>query len=169
MRYIMDRAMMWFAVATVLAPASAAHAKGCVEWSGIEPHPAVVNPVCDYEPGTVVDLCGEWSFAAVKLHPDRAKMPYKAEWPGERKIMVPGAWQWQGVGKPCPLPLRCCYGGHSRGKFPLNAAGSDPIGGVGSGGVVELCLTFPLFHHSTLPLATQRAGRPLSQSHTACR
>ena len=33
-----------------------------------------------------------------------------------------------------------------------NAAGSDPIGGVGSGGVVELCLTFPLFHHSTLPL-----------------
>ena len=28
-----------------------------------------------------------------------------------------------------------------------NAAGS--IGGVGSGGVVELCLTFPLFHSST--------------------
>ena len=37
--------------------------------------------------------------------------------------------------------------------FPTpNSAGSDPIGGVGSGGVVELCLTFPLFHHSTLPL-----------------
>lgn len=30
-----------------------------------------------------------------------------------------------------------------------NAAGSDPIGGLGSGGVVELCLTFPLFHSST--------------------
>ena len=38
-----------------------------------------------------------------------------------------------------------------RGEF-INAAGSDPIGVVGSGGVVELCLTFPLFHHSTLPL-----------------
>ena len=38
-----------------------------------------------------------------------------------------------------------------------NAAGSDPIGVVGSGGVVELCLTFPLFHHSTLPLTSQRA------------
>ena len=50
-----------------------------------------------------------------------------------------------------------------------NAAGSDPIGGVGSGGVVELCLTFPLFHHSTLPLTSQRARCPLSQSHTACR
>ena len=33
-----------------------------------------------------------------------------------------------------------------------NAAGSDPIGGVWSGGVVELCLTFPPFHYSTLPL-----------------
>ncbi len=30
-----------------------------------------------------------------------------------------------------------------------NSAGA--IGGVGSGGVVEMCLTFPLFHHSTLP------------------
>ena len=55
-----------------------------------------------------------------------------------------------------------------------NAAGSDPIGGVGSGGVVELCLTFPLFHHPTLPLfhsSTHIAtGKmPVFQSHTACR
>ena len=119
MGYLMDRAMKWLAFAAVLTAAYAAHAKGCVEWSGIEPHPAVVNPVCGYEPGTVVDLCGEWSFSALACRPDRAKMPYKSEWPGERKIIVPGAWQWQGVGEPCPLPLRCCYGGHSRGKFPL--------------------------------------------------
>ena len=105
--------------AAAIYAAAEATAKGCVGWSGIEPHPAVVNPVCGYAPGTVVDLCGEWTFAAVKPRPDRAKMPYGAEWPGERKIEVPGAWQWQGVGEPSPLPARCCYGGHSRGKFPL--------------------------------------------------
>ena len=33
----------------------------------------------------------------------------------------------------------------------LKITPQGPIGGVGSGGVVELCLTFPLFHHSTLP------------------
>ena len=49
-----------------------------------------------------------------------------------------------------PLPVRGLVDGACCAS--KNAAGSDPIGGVGSGGVVELCLTFPLFHHSTLPL-----------------
>ena len=80
--------------AAAISAATVAKAKGCVGWSGIEPHPAVVNPVCGYKPGTVIDLCGEWTFTAVKPRPDRAKMPYLAEWPGERTIEVPGAWQW---------------------------------------------------------------------------
>ncbi|MBR2838370.1 MAG: hypothetical protein IKE55_06295, partial [Kiritimatiellae bacterium] len=105
--------------AAAITAAAVAKAKGCVGWSGIEPHPAVVNPVCGYKPGTVIDLCGEWTFTAVKPRPDRAKMPYADKWPGERRISVPGAWQWQGVGSPSPLPARCCYGGHSRGRFPL--------------------------------------------------
>jgi len=55
------------AVALTFAWAAAtASGKGSVEWSGIEPHPAVVDPVCGYEPGAVVDLAGEWTFARIK-------------------------------------------------------------------------------------------------------
>ena len=64
-------------VAAAILSIASAKAKGCVEWSGIEPHPAVVNPVCGYEPGTVVDLCGEWDFFNAKFHADRAKTPYE--------------------------------------------------------------------------------------------
>lgn len=102
--------------------ALAGFGKGNVEWSGIEPHPAVVNPVCGYEPGTVVDLGGEWTFATIIYNADRSqffrKMQYAKKWDNERKIRVPGAWENQGVGEPVPHPKRSCYGGRIA-NFPL--------------------------------------------------
>ena len=100
-----------------------AWSKGSVEWSGIEPHSAVVNPVCGYEPGTVVDLAGVWTFATGKYSADRSqffrKMQFQENWPGARTIHVPGCWQGQGVGGAVPTPARVCYGG-VRNDFPLN-------------------------------------------------
>ncbi len=112
----------WVVLASALV-GLVAWGKGSVEWSGIEPHPAVVNPVCGYEPGTVVDLAGEWTFTTGKYSADRSqffrKMQFLKDWPGARTIHVPGCWQGQGVGDAVPTPGRVCYGG-VRNDFPLN-------------------------------------------------
>ena len=95
--------------------------KGNLDWSGREPHPAVVDPVCGNELGTVVDLGGEWTFSSCRAHADRSQpnmRQYAAKWPAERTIKVPGSWETQGVGEPVPEPKRCCYGGFKT-HFPL--------------------------------------------------
>ena len=112
-------------IATALFAGFSAFGKGYVPWSGREPHPAVVNPVCGNEPGTVLSLDGEWTFAAFPHAADRyqffRRTEYQKSWQGERKIRVPGAWQTQGVGVAVPEPGRVCYGGRNR-VFPLRHA-----------------------------------------------
>ena len=114
-----------FAVSVAFAAAfvSVACGMGNVDWGGREPHPAVVNPVCGDEPGTVLDLGGEWTFATRPEGADRSQffnmMQYKQSWPKERKINVPGTWESQGVGGPAPAPKRCCYAGYTS-HFPLS-------------------------------------------------
>ena len=70
-------------------------------WSGRNSHLAVVNPVCGDEPGTVLDLGGEWTFAAFPTGADRSQFfnmrQLAAKWSNERKINVPGTWESQGV------------------------------------------------------------------------
>jgi len=73
-------------------------------WGGRAAHPAVVNPPCPVEDGSVLSLRGEWEF---KVQPAKApyrngiwKQYYKGEWPDARTIQVPGAWEVQGVGDP---------------------------------------------------------------------
>ena len=111
--------------AQLVACCGSALAKGYVPWSGIEPHPAVVNPVCAAEAGTVVDLAGEWAFVALEHHADRSQCfcqkQFEASWKGERTIHVPGSWESQGVGDQVKEPLRTCYGG-VRKFFPLRHA-----------------------------------------------
>lgn len=97
-------------------------ADGNLSWGGRKSHLAVVDSVCGNEPGTVIDLGGEWTFAAFEATADRSQFfnmrQYKAKWPGERKIMVPGTWESQGVGKAVPAAPRCCYAGNTV-HFPL--------------------------------------------------
>ena len=94
-------------------------------WGGREAHLAVVNPVCGYEPGTVLDLGGEWAFAACPASADRSQFfrmrQFAKSWPDERKINVPGMWESQGVGSPVPATPRCCYAGYDS-DFPLTHA-----------------------------------------------
>ena len=115
----MKRAISLFAA---LVLASCAFGRGSVEWSGIEPHPAVVSPVCAPADGSVIDLAGVWEFCTLRHGADRSqffrRMQLKKEWPGARKIRVPGIWEDQGVGGAAPLPARVCYGG-VRHDFPL--------------------------------------------------
>ena len=95
---------------------------GNVDWGGREPHPAVVDPVCGYEEGTVRDLGGEWMFATCGFAADRSQFfnmrQYNESWPNERKINVPGTWESQGVGEAVPATKRCCYAGYET-CFPL--------------------------------------------------
>ena len=92
------------------------------EWADRPSHPAVVDPVCGYEPGTVIDLRGEWRFACNAYGADRSQFfrqrQFETTWKGERTITVPGCWEAQGVGKASSVPGRVCYGG-ARGDFPL--------------------------------------------------
>ncbi len=97
-------------------------AVGNAAWSGRESHPAVVNPVCGYEEGTVVDLGGEWEFmargAAADRHQFFRQIEYDRDWPDARKLRVPGNWEAQGVGKSVPKQERRTYDGYR--QLPLN-------------------------------------------------
>ena len=113
----------WFAVMESGRPTVELSAPSA--WGGRKSHPAVVNPVCGDEPGTVLDLGGEWTFATFPAAADRSQFfsmrQYAAHWPNERKITVPGTWESQGVGSPVPASPRCCYAGYSA-DFPLKHA-----------------------------------------------
>lgn len=109
-------------LSAALVLVSCAFGRGSVEWSGIEPHPAVVSPVCAPADGSVIDLAGEWEFCTLRHGADRSqffrRIQLKKEWPDARKIRVPGTWEDQGVGGAAQLPARVCYGG-VRHDFPL--------------------------------------------------
>ena len=144
-------------VTVALAAALSASASGNADWSGRRPHPAVVNPVCGYEAGTVLDLGGEWEFSKNKASADRHQFfrqrEHEREWKDARKIRVPGNWEAQGVGEPVPkqerrtydgyrqLPLRHYFNGHGwyrrTVRIPEGWTGRRiwlKVGGVGSQG-----------------------------------
>ena len=106
----------------LLALAAQAFGRGTVDWGGRDPHLAVVDPVCGYEEGTVLDLGGEWTFATCGHAANRSQFfnmrQYKETWSDERKINVPGTWESQGVGEAVPATKRCCYAGYET-CFPL--------------------------------------------------
>ena len=65
---------------------------GNVEWGGREPHLAVVNPVCGNEPGAVLDLGGEWTFATCGFAADRSQFfnmrQLKETWKGSCRMWI---------------------------------------------------------------------------------
>ena len=92
---------------------------GVDTWAGIRPLPAVVNPVGREASCNVISLRGEWDFVAQPKPNWRryrhTKVPFAkvdentpvhrrssldTPWSAARKIMVPGAWEAQGVGEP---------------------------------------------------------------------
>ena len=79
-------------------------AEGDFSWGGRTAHPAVVNPVCGNEAGSVLSLRGEWEFSTQgrTLGRNGIWQPfYKAKtWGDARTIQVPGCWEAQGVGEP---------------------------------------------------------------------
>lgn len=87
-------------------------------WGGLEPHPAVVNPVAREKASTdenLISLRGTWEFANRVLRNGRCpiRTPSDAYFPSGhgwekfganaiRQIEVPGAWETQGVGEQGP-------------------------------------------------------------------
>jgi len=99
---------------------------GTETWAYRKALPAVVNPVVRSPLQEVVSLRGEWDFVTKGVGPLRHpvwRAFYDKEWPGSRKINVPGCWEQQGVGTPgmgnswdckwdhCAKPLRHIYEG----------------------------------------------------------
>ena len=83
--------------------------RGEVSWAGIEPHPAVVNPVVrPADDPDVVSLRGEWDFLTANFGSHRQPISAAlyslgrgAPWTDTnrvRRISVPGCWEAQGVG-----------------------------------------------------------------------
>ncbi len=92
---------------------------GVDTWAGIAPLPAVVNPVGGEGETDCISLRGEWQFLTQpKVFPRRylhTKVPFakvdeqtpeslleraNRPWSEARTILVPGAWEAQGVGEP---------------------------------------------------------------------
>ncbi|MDP3849136.1 MAG: glycoside hydrolase family 2 TIM barrel-domain containing protein [Luteolibacter sp.] len=69
---------------------------------GREAIPALVNPVTRSALRAILDLNGEWDFATDPKLVGESEGWFKQgkELPSARKIMVPGCWEAQGVGKP---------------------------------------------------------------------
>ena len=88
----------------VAATALLASVGGELTWGGIEPHPAVVNPVVEQPAADVVSLRGTWKFARPERErPHRTGVWGKfflAEWPDARDIQGPACWEAQGIGEP---------------------------------------------------------------------
>ena len=127
-------------------------------WGCRKAHPAVVNPVVGQTTGHVISLCGEWDFTTFERegrdeNPQRngiwGKFYCGENWKHARKIVVPGCWEAQGVGKPEmghswdakwddePKPLRHVYMGSGwylrRAAIPSSWAGKRvwlKIGGI---------------------------------------
>ena len=111
-----NQLVMAGALVALLSVRQDAHgAGGNADWGGRAPHPAVVNPVCGYEPGQVVDLAGTWKFSCNRYTADRGQFfrtkQYESGWEGERTIRVPGAWEPQGVGERVERQLRRSHDG----------------------------------------------------------
>ena len=87
---------------TTLALSAAAAVEEADTWGGRKEHPAIVNPVLGDEPGSVLSLRGEWEFSTSGWARNGIWEHFqsRAEWPGTRKILVPGCWEAQGVGQP---------------------------------------------------------------------
>ena len=102
------KSMMFAAAFEAALSVGALERPGDLVWGGREEHPAVVNPVVSADVGgSVMSLRGEWEFLAQPMAkpihyggPWGPKL-YRAgqEWPGARKIEVPGCWEAQGVGE----------------------------------------------------------------------
>ncbi len=92
---------------------------GVDTWAGLRPHPAVVNPVGRTPSADIISLRGEWEFVTqpksfcrryrhtktpfAKVDentPRHRRSGMDKPWSKGRKIMVPGAWEAQGVGEP---------------------------------------------------------------------
>ncbi|MDO5566417.1 MAG: hypothetical protein Q4G59_07145, partial [Planctomycetia bacterium] len=75
---------------------------------GVQPSPAVVNPVVQWSGTKLVSLNGDWDFMTET--PWRVRLGLgepgwgnrKIDWSSARKIHVPGLWETQGVGQPGP-------------------------------------------------------------------
>ena len=93
--------------------------RGVDTWAGLRPQPAVVNPVGRKPSSDVISLRGEWEFVTQPnafcrryrhtktpfAKVDENTPPHRRSgadrpWSECRKIMVPGAWEAQGVGEP---------------------------------------------------------------------
>ena len=90
--------------ALALAAATLETLAPCDVWGGRTRHPAVVNPPVAADAADVLSLSGEWDFHAQVHHLGATDMircwnenlgPKK----DYRKILVPGNWETQGVGK----------------------------------------------------------------------
>lgn len=77
-------------------------------WAGLTRHPAVVNPPIPEDPAKILSLNGEWTFSAKAYsNGDRVQaFQHQATWADERKIVVPGCWEAQGVGEPHPTGIQ---------------------------------------------------------------
>jgi hypothetical protein len=82
---------------------------------------AVVNPVLGEEPGTTLDLSGEWEFTQTRNFTMRYmfvnRFQEEADWGKTRKIRLPGLLETQGVGEPGKSETWDCT--WDRGPKPL--------------------------------------------------
>lgn len=101
-----SKSLVFLSIGFVFA-ASAESVRGVDAWTGIAPHPAVVNPVVrPADDRQTVSLRGEWDFISNKFHSWRRSIDAgdlfdgtSPRWVNEvRKIRVPGCWEAQGVG-----------------------------------------------------------------------
>ena len=104
-RRAMNNKLILAPCAFALAASCIASGDGAFSWGGREAHPALVNPVMGENSADVLSLRGEWEFSATTMGaPWRngvwRKFYRERSWPGERKILVPGCWEAQGVGEP---------------------------------------------------------------------
>lgn len=91
------------------------------DWAGRKRRPAVVNAPVPTDSDTLLSLRGEWDFAfreydfAARIH----SFHKLGTWPRERKVVVPGCWEAQGVGE--PSDERISYTHPGKASVPLRA------------------------------------------------
>ncbi len=72
-------------------------------WGGRREHPAVVNPVAGNAGGRILSLRGEWDFTVMGCGSRNGlgkRLYAEKDWPGTCKLLVPGGWEAQGIGRP---------------------------------------------------------------------
>jgi len=146
--------LLVMAIVNVAGAQEATPHSGTPAWGSREAQPAVVNPVVRSSLQEVLSLRGEWDFAVDPQTNGLAAgwMKPGTVWPGQRRLLVPGCWEAQGVGEPGisqpwdmndrgPYPLRHVYMGSAwyRRTVPVPAVWRGKriwlkIGGVRSQG-----------------------------------